>query len=262
VTHTPLLARLSTARVAAIDMTDAVVVQPIGAFEQHGPHLPLDTDALVAETVAARAVAALPQDANVWILPTLRYGKSNEHAGRVGTVTLGASTLIALLHDVGSSVAASGFRKLVFVNAHGGQPQLLEMVSRDIRAATGLQVFPVSAMHLGEPDGMTWDDEGFSIHGGQSETSVVMAIDASLVDLDAAVPDGVALRSLFAGFRHLTLEGAVPTAWLTDDVSTNGVIGDPRRASAELGTRVLEHWSDALSEALLEIRRFEWPERP
>ena len=250
---------MSTAQVAAIDTSDAVVIQPIGAFEQHGAHLPLDTDALVAETVAARARALLADDANVWLLPTLRYGKSNEHAGRAGTVTLGASTLLALLHDVGESVAASGFRKLVFVNAHGGQPQLLEMVARDIRAATGLEVFAVSAMHLGEPAGMRWDDEGYSIHGGQSETSVVMAIDESLVDLEVADADGVALGELFAGYRHLTLEGAVPTAWLTNDVSMTGVIGDPRRASAEIGARVLEHWATALSEALLEIKSFSWP---
>jgi creatinine amidohydrolase len=253
------LARLSTADVVAIDKSDAVVIQPIGAFEQHGPHLPLDTDAFVAESLAGLAVASLPGDSNLWVLPTLRYGKSNEHAGRAGTIALSAQTLMAVLHDVGESIAASGFRKLVFVNGHGGQPQLLELVARDIRQKSGLEVFAISALHLGIPDGLELDDEGFGVHAGQVETSLMMALDDTLVNLDVAVADGLALGTMFAGFKHLTLEGAVPTAWLTNDVSASGVLGDPRRANRELGQAVLDHLVTTLAEALLEIRSFAFP---
>jgi creatinine amidohydrolase len=253
------LANLTTAQIAAIDKSDAVIVQPIGAFEQHGAHLPLDTDALVAETLATRAIESLPADSNVWMLPTLRYGKSNEHAGRAGTIALSASTLIAVLTDVGKSLAASGFRKLVFVNGHGGQPQLLELVSRDIREATGLEVFPISALNLGRPPGIELVDESYGVHAGQGETSIMLAIDPSLVHLEEAKADGTGLGTLFAGYKHLTLEGPVPTAWLTNDVSLSGVLGDPTAANAELGQVLLDHLVTSIAEALVEIRGFAFP---
>lgn len=253
------LADLTTAEVGAIDTTDAVVVQPIGAIEQHGPHLPLSTDALVAERMSALALERLGAGSNVWQLPTLSYGKSTEHLGRAGTVALSATTLMAVCLDLGRSLAASGFRKLVFVNGHGGQPGLLDVVARDIRAETGLEVFPMMPGRLGLPEGVDPVDPAYGIHGGQIETSIVMALKPSLVRLDRAVRDGDAAGALFAGYRHLTLEGAVPTAWLTDDLSASGVLGDPTAASPELGRAVVEHQVAALAEVLLEIKSFAFP---
>jgi creatinine amidohydrolase len=158
------LARLSTTDIAAIDKHDAVVVQPIGAIEQHGPHLPVMTDAFVAEQLAALAANTLGADANVWLLPPLSYGKSTEHLGWAGTMSLSSETLLAVCRDVGRSVAASGFTRLAFVNGHGGNPSLLDVAARDIRTETGLLVFLVTTGRLGAPDGLTVPDAGFSIH--------------------------------------------------------------------------------------------------
>lgn len=256
---THLLAHLSTTAVEAIDKSDAVVVQPIGAVEQHGPHLPLITDALTAERISDRAIRGLPSGSNVWQLPTLAYGKSNEHLGRAGTIALSAATLMATCMDLGRSIAASGFRKLVFVNGHGGQPSLLQVVARDIRIETGLQVFPLMPGWSGHPDGVTRVDEHYGIHGGQFETSVMLALAPELVRMELAVRDGAALRELYAQRRHLSLEGAVPTAWVTDDLSLSGVLGDATAADPEDGMRIVERQTADLAEALLEIRGFEFP---
>ncbi|MBT0773703.1 creatininase family protein [Kineosporia sp. J2-2] len=256
---THLLAHLSTAAVEAIDKTDAVVVQPIGAVEQHGAHLPLITDALTAERISDLAIRSLPEGSNVWQLPTLAYGKSTEHLGRAGTIALSAATLMSTCLDLGRSLAASGFRKLVFVNGHGGQPSLLDVVARDIRVETGLEVFPMMPGRFGLPEGIVQVDEHYGIHGGQIETSIVWALAPELVRMDLAVRDGQAVGELYAGSRHLTLEGTVPTAWVTDDLSVSGVIGDATAASLEDGRRIVEHQTSCLAETLLEIRAFAFP---
>jgi creatinine amidohydrolase len=252
-----LWAELTTEDVAALDRDTAVAVQPIGAVEQHGPHLPLITDALLAETVARNAVAAVG-GRNLWVLPTLCYGKSTEHLGRAGTVAMSTATLQGVCLDLGESLAASGIRKLVFVNGHGGQPSLLDVVARDIRHSFGLEVFPIMPGRFPPPAGMP-DPDPFGIHGGFAETSLMMAVAPHLVREELAVADGLRLGEYYRQQRHLTLEGRVPTAWLIDDVSSSGVVGDPTGAFAEAGKLLLDHQVEQLGEALLEIQRFSFP---
>jgi creatinine amidohydrolase/Fe(II)-dependent formamide hydrolase-like protein len=241
-----------------IDKHDALVVVPVGAVEQHGPHLPCITDALLAEAITARAIARTPVAVNVWTLPLVPFGKSTEHLGFPGTIALSTETLLALCRDIGRSVRASGFEKLAFLNGHGGQPQLLEVVSRDIRADTGLEVFPLFPYRLGLPPGVDIDSDELTwgLHGGQLETSLVLAVAPDLVDLDAAAPDGIDVRARFAGTELLSLEGDFPTAWLTRDLSANGTIGDPRRATATLGDAVLDHLADGVAQLFAEICTF------
>jgi creatinine amidohydrolase/Fe(II)-dependent formamide hydrolase-like protein len=260
--HDPLARRLAwrtSPEVEAIDKGGALVVQPIASVEQHGPHLPCYTDSLVVDALTERAVALTPEDVEVWTLPVIAYGKSNEHLGYPGTISLSAQTLMAVCHDVGRSVARSGFRKLAFVNGHGGQPHLLEMVARDIREETGLQVFPLFPYRLGLPAGVvsSSEEEEYGIHGGEVETSLVLAVDPGAVRLDRLEPGGDRARELFGGLSYLTLEGALPTAWLTRDISPSGVIGDPTRASPERGERMLAHLAEGLAGVFSEIYSFE-----
>jgi len=258
--HRHLWAELTTEDVAGLAKDTAVVVQPIGAVEQHGPHLPLITDALTAEFTARAAVEQLGADSNVWVLPTLHYGKSTEHLGRAGTIALSTTTLQAVCLDLGESLARSGVRKLVFVNGHGGQPGLLDVSARDIRHRFGLEVFSIMPARFGPPEGFE-DPDPFGIHGGFVETSLMLAMAPDLVRLDKAVADGLRVGELYRARRHLTLEGVVPTAWLIDDVSASGVVGDPAGASAELGKRLVDHWSTQLAEALSEVQEFSFPAR-
>ena len=253
------LAWRTSPEVESIARSDALVVQPIASVEQHGAHLPCYTDSLVADGLVSRAVAMTPADVNVWTLPVIAYGKSNEHLGFPGTISLSAETLIAVCRDVGRSVARSGFRKLAFVNGHGGQPHLLEMVARDIREETGLMVFPLFPYRLGVPEGVVSSpkEEALGIHGGELETSLVLALDPGAVHMDRAESGGDRVTKLYGNLKYLSLEGALPTAWLTRDLSENGVIGDPTNASVERGERLLAHLAEGLSGVFAEICEFE-----
>src|SRR3712207_3283988 len=123
-------------------MTDrSIVVQPLGAIEQHGPHLPLSTDALVATAVAEAAIEEYGDEVDAWLLPTLTYTKSNEHAWSPGTIWLSATTLLAVLDDIGRCIATTPARRLVFLNGHGGNSALVNVANREIRLAHGLMTF-------------------------------------------------------------------------------------------------------------------------
>ncbi len=254
------LAWLTTAEVGELSKERALVVQPLGSIEQHGSHLACITDVLIAERLVNIAVGRVDEGLEVWMLPALSYGKSNEHLGMAGTVSLSAETLAAVCMDIGRSIAASGFRKLVFVNGHGGQPGLLETVSRDIRLETGLQVFSIFLGRLGFPEDVSNEliDAGWGIHAGQAETSIVMVLDSRAVRSDLLAPDGLGARDLFASLKHLTLEGAVPTSWKTRDMSQTGTIGDPRQASKDMGSRIVDFWASNLAAAFKEISDFEF----
>jgi creatinine amidohydrolase len=234
-----------------------IAVQPIGAIEQHGPHLPLITDALTAEAIALAAAERFDGNAT-WVMPTLSYGRSGEHLGRAGTIAYSAATLTAICMDLGRSLRASGVSKLVFVNGHGGQPSLLDVVARDIRAQFALEVFAVMPSRFGLPEGLTSPDP-FDIHGGFTETSLVMHLRPDLVHLERGFADGLETGKIYATQRHLTLEGVVPTAWLIDDVSASGTVGDPTLASAQTGAVIAERWSTMLAEAFAEIEQFSFP---
>jgi creatinine amidohydrolase len=246
------IAELSTTDIEDLDKSRAVLVQPIGAIEQHGPHLPVMTDAFVGEQIAA--LAADQTDTSVHLLPTLSYGKSTEHLGWAGTMSLSSETLLAVLKDVGRSAAASGFTRLVFVNGHGGNPASLDVAARDIRTETGLLVFPVTTGRLGVPHGLDLPDAEFSIHGGHVETSVMLHLAPHTVHPDRFTAGGAHLPDLFPG--ELSLEGALPTAWISDDLTTNGVIGDPRAATAEIGKEIVDHWTGRLAAAYAQMADF------
>jgi creatinine amidohydrolase len=144
------LAELRAPEFARLVGPSSILVQPLGAVEQHGPHLPFNTDLLIAERVATAAVERVGEELDVWILPPLAYTKSNEHAWSAGTIWLSATTLLAVLDDIGRCVAATGARKLVFFNGHGGNSALVGVANREIRLAHGLMTF---LAHPGVPSG-------------------------------------------------------------------------------------------------------------
>src|SRR6476646_7230054 len=164
------LADLRAPQVAELIGPDSVLVQPLGAIEQHGPHLPFSTDYVIAGEVAEAVVQERGDELDVWLLPSLAYTKSNEHAWSAGTIWLSATTLLAVLDDIGRCVAMTPARKLVFMNGHGGNSALAGVANREIRLHHGLMTF---LAHPGVPPdqgGHSPESElGMGIHGGTEE---------------------------------------------------------------------------------------------
>ena len=234
----------------------SVLLQPLGAIEQHGPHLPLSTDSVVARAVAEEVVRRCGDEHDVWLLPTLDYTKSNEHAWSPGTVWLSATTLLAVLDDIGRCVATTGVQRLVFLNGHGGNSSLLNVACREIRLQHGLMTF---LMHPGVPPdqgGTSPAHElGMGVHGGTEETSIMLHLAPELVDMSKAVrriPERLAENSA------VRFGGRVSFGWLSNDFFDDGLIGDPTQASAELGAELFDGSVRALCAAMAEIAAFDF----
>ena len=235
----------------------SIIVQPLGAVEQHGPHLPLHTDLLIAERVASAAVERVGDELDVWLLPPLAYTKSNEHAWSPGTVWLSATTMLAVLDDIGRCVAMTPARRLVFMNGHGGNSALVNVANRELRLRHGLMTF---LAHPGVPPdqgGASPADElGMGVHAGTDETSLMLHLAPELVDMSAArrnVPEHL------AGNRYVRFGGPVSFGWLSDDFGDDGVIGDPVPATAERGAELFAAAVDRVLRRLRRDRRLRVP---
>jgi len=225
---------------------DGVAVLPIGAIEQHGPHLPLITDLLVAESLARDAVNTWGDAHDLWLLPSLACTTSTEHAWAPGTLWLSAATMTAVVDDLGRSVAKTPLGKLVFLNGHRGNSALLEVCARELRLNYGLATF------VTDPACPPPDADGLA-HGGKDETSVVLHLRPDLVDLTRAryaVPDRP------ARYDRVKLGRTVQFGWLSDDLGADGTVGDPALATAEHGKVLYEGMLAATGEALGEIASF------
>ena len=232
----------------------SILVQPLGAIEQHGPHLPLSTDSVIATAVAEAAVAEVGDELDVWLLPTLQYTKSNEHAWSAGTLWLSATTLLAVLDDLGRCVATTPAQRLVFLNGHGGNSALLNVANRELRLAHGLMTF---LAHPGVPPdqgGISPPEElGMGVHGGTDETSLMLHLAPHLVDMSRAerrVPEAIADN------QYVRFGGLVSFGWMSNDFFPDGYIGDPTTATAEIGKRLFEGAVRGFGEALREISLF------
>jgi creatinine amidohydrolase/Fe(II)-dependent formamide hydrolase-like protein len=235
----------------------AVVALPVASIEQHGPHLPLYTDSLIVQEVLNRTLAHLPDDFPLWMLPLLSYGRSNEHAGLSGTVTLTSETLIRVLKEIGDNVARSGFRRFAIVNGHGGNTEIIDFVIRDIRERTGLMVF---ALHLylrvAVPSaGLTEAEQVYGIHAGDVETSIMLRCHPELVRKDlvpASLPDHL------QAMKAPPFMGPLTFAWLTQDLTENGVLGDASLATPEKGEQFLSEAAVQTADLLKRIVDFEF----
>lgn len=242
--------------VASALSNSSIIVQPLGAIEQHGPHLPLNTDLVVAESVARDAVAMVGEEVDAWLLPPLAFTKSNEHAWAPGTIWLSATTLLSVLDDIGRCVAATPARKLVFLNGHGGNSALTMMANRELRLKYGLQTFLAHPHMPADQGGSSASHElGMGIHGGTDETSVMLHLAPHLVDMSLAVRR---VPEKLAENKHVRFGGKVAFGWLSNDFYPEGHIGDPTHASAELGKKMYEASVATFADSLREISSFDF----
>lgn len=248
---------LTTRDFAELDMSRIVAVQPVGAVEQHGPHLPVRVDAAINAGIVARAVELMPEDLPVLILPPLPVGKSNEHLAFPGTLSLSYETLARAWTEIGESVHRAGCRKILFFNSHGGQPQVMDIVCRELRVKLGMLAVGASWFRtVDTSDLFDASERRHGIHGGESETSVMLHLHPDLVDMGRAenfVPLSVAMER---DYTMLTPEGAVGFGWQTQDLQPAGACGNAAAADAARGREVVERAAKALVKLLEEIDRF------
>ncbi len=259
--------RLSELRASDLEhklSAESILVLPLGAVEQHGPHLPFNTDLVIAERCADEAVAAAGDDLDLWLMEPLAYTKSNEHAGTPGTVWLGPETMLRVLDDIGRSVAATPATKLAILNGHGGNSSLLNVACRELRLNHGLETFLLHPslppdQGGGEPADPRGESHpgsselGMGIHAGMAETSIMLHLRPDLVDMDLAernVPEHLAAN------RHVRFGGSVTFGWLAADFGPNGVIGDPTGATAAAGADLFKLAVEQLVDALTEVKAF------
>ena len=251
-----LLGDLSALQLSAELTKDSIIVLPLGAIEQHGPHLPLNTDFVVADAVSSAAVEKFGEETNAWLLPTLPFTKSNEHAWAAGTMWLSATTMMAVIDDIGRCVASTPAKKLMFINGHGGNSALMAMMNRELRLKYGLQTFLAHPHMPADQGGSSAESElGMGVHGGVDETSVMLHLRPDLVDMSLAVrrvPEGLAKN------EQVKFGGRVAFGWLSNDFFPEGHIGDPTGASADLGSRMFSGAIDSLGGAMKEISRFDF----
>jgi creatinine amidohydrolase len=246
---------LTTAEFGDIDRERLIALLPVGATEQHGPHLPLSVDSRIAAALVKRVADALPPAFPLSVLPMLHFGVSPEHADFPGTLSLSAETMLAVLMDVGRSVAAAGIRKLAILNSHGGQPQLLDLAAQKLRRECRLLVFPLNAYRYWSVERHFGAEEAaLGIHGGAAETSIMLAIAAETVRR-ARIADFPSLAADMAKrFRHLRPYGRLAGfGWQAQDLNPAGAVGNATRADAAKGAALLDEAAAMLAEILHEI---------
>jgi creatinine amidohydrolase len=245
---------------AAESLDGATVLLPIGAIEQHGPHLPLSTDYVIAAEAAKAVVGELGDELDLYVLPTLAFSKSNEHAWSSGTIWLSNDTLHRVVDDVARCVAASGAARLVFLNGHGGNSTLLNVACREARLTHGLLTFlvhpfPPPAYSPPRPDAGQSSELGMGIHGGLDETAVMLHLAPGTVDMSKAVRN---VPEWLTGNEHVRFGGSVQFGWLSNDFGPDGHIGDPTGATAEYGAELFDNAVRVLCAQLREICEFEF----
>lgn len=249
--------RLSELR--ASDLLDhlnesSILVLPMGAIEQHGPHLPFSTDLEIARACAEAVVDQVGEEHDLWLLEPLAFTKSNEHAGTPGTFWLGPETLLRVLDDIGRSMSATPAKKLAFLNGHGGNSSLINVACRELRLHHGLETFLMHPNVPPDQGGPSSEEElGFGIHGGVGETSIMLHLRPDLVRMDLAsrnIPEHLAAN------EHVKFGGTVSFGWLASDFGPDGHIGDPTGATPERGKQSFEAAVSRLSAAFGEIADF------
>lgn len=235
-----------------VDKENTLVLIPLGAVEQHGNQAPLGTDAIIAQAMSDSIEKELKEkhpDFPLLLFPVLPIGLSTEHKNFCGSITLKPMTYYHVLYDICESLAHHGFKKIVLLVCHGGNSPIAQLISREVRSDFGLCPFVLSSGAFDDPrvQATISSDNHFDFHGGEMETSMVMAVDESLVKLETSekgIQKNQALQ-LHAGW--------LAEDWVTEDGKPIGIGGDPKGATKEKGKIILEVSAHEIVQQLIKI---------
>lgn len=233
-----------------IDPGRTIAVLPTAAIEQHGPHLPVGVDTMIAEGMLAEVRRQCPDDLDIRILPVQAIGKSNEHLFAKGTLTLTAETALRAWTEIGLSVARAGIRKIVIVNSHGGNLDLVSILSRELRVQAGMLAVKCQWGGFGTPEGLYSEREiSYGIHGGDRETSLMLHFRPETVDMAQA-------RDFASTAETATIPpiGPLSYGWIASDLGPDGVVGEAHLATAEKGEETARHQAAGFIEMLRDVR--------
>jgi creatinine amidohydrolase len=248
-------AYLTWKQVDALPRETTLLVLPTAAIEQHGHHLPLATDTLINNLLLGKALQLVPSDLSIYVLPPVCYGKSNEHLGFPGTLSVSAQTFLAVVRDLGASIAASEFKKVVLYNTHGGNTSLVDILARDLRAEFGLRTFSLFGSPGATFEGVSEQERTYGFHAGEIETAYLLHGAPELVHPNEYTKNYIARVD---DPELLKPEGSSANfAWLTRDIAPSGVLGDPTAASADNGERWADEAAARIAEILVAMYKFE-----
>jgi creatinine amidohydrolase len=250
-------AELKSSEFGALDPDSTLAILPVAATEQHGPHLPVMTDTAIAEGMIKTVLARLPDDLRVLFLAVQTIGKSNEHLRSAGTITCSAENLTRIWCEIGEGVHRAGLRKMVIVNSHGGNNDVIGIVGRELRVRLGMLVATTQWRRFGLPAGLYSPfDTSHGIHAGDIETSLMLHFQPDLVDMTKAKLFTSKAAAMEKDYTHLRPAGQHGFGWIAQDINRDGAVGDASAATAEKGRLTAEHQADAFIALLRDVARF------
>jgi creatinine amidohydrolase len=247
-------AYLTWKQVDALPRESTLLILPTAAIEQHGHHLPLATDTLINNLLLGKALEFLPADLPVYALPPICYGKSNEHLGFPGTLSVSANTFMAVIRDLGASIAAAGFQKVALYNTHGGNTSLVDVMARDLRAEFGLRTFSLFGSPGATFDTVSAQERTYGFHAGEIETAFLLHGTPDLVRTSQYTTNYIARVDKPELLKPEA--SSANFAWLTRDIAPSGVMGDPSPATAENGERWINEAAQRIAEILIAMYHF------
>jgi creatinine amidohydrolase len=234
-----------------------LVILPLAATEQHGPHLPLSTDADIGLGLLDAAFDHLPSSVGAERLPAVTVGASQEHTRFPGTLSVSTEELIGTIVGRGAELASKGVRRLLLSNSHGGNRHAMDAAALRLRAEHGMLVVKASWFRFPRPDvGLPEQEWRHGLHGGAVETAMMLHLRPDLVRTQKIARFPSVAETLEGRMRYLAPEGEASFAWLAGDLNAQGVVGDATLATPEMGARLVKHYSRFLADVILDALEF------
>ena len=248
---------LTSSEFTKLDPQTTIALLPVAAYEQHGPHLAVSTDTVIGEGLMSELVESLPDDLSILVMPTLSVGKSNEHIRHPGTLTFSAETALRMWVELGACVQRAGLRKIVFVNSHGGNADLLAVAARELRQQFDMLAVVTQWRRFGLPEGLFSKREAtYGIHAGDIETSLMLHLRPDRVRSELVRDFPSSAETMERDYKYLKPTGLHAFGWIASDLSPNGAVGEAHLGTADKGKLTAMHQVAGMIELLREIKRF------